>query len=526
MKLYKVFIVDDEVLIAKGLRDTVNWEQLECVVCGIATNGIDAKKMIDTLKPDIVISDIIMPKMSGLELAEYLHVHHKNIKSILLTAYEEFSYAKKAIQYGVEEYIVKPIDKELIISAIRKIVIKLKHNESSQENIHRLTYMINEAKPIITNSILFDIAIHGNNEVDTIDEKLQNFNINIGKGSVIFFKQEDKQKESDERFHEFAINSVIHNIFNKLDGDYLLKKQKEYYVLIAKFDISLPNQIIKNRLLDLCMEVYRKCSDNLKITISGAIGKIFNDIYEIHASYTSALKALDYQFFKVNINVNHIDHVPQYDMIYEYVDYMSLYKAVQEGDIDKVQVEVEKFFSALFKTKNKLCCKQRTKALIMQIWRWLKDNNKMGDYPQSIEEMIEVSKFNTLKNNLNQFINWVLEQLSEKGNYTIVIYKTLQIIHKRYHEKDISLQLIADEIEVSAAHLSRTFKQEIGTNFIDYLTEIRVKQAKKLLNEGDKKVNEVAEAVGFYDGRYFSQVFKKRCKVTPREYRREFRKIL
>src|SRR5690625_374146 len=140
--MIKVLIIDDEPMICKGLSDKIDWKNMGCAVCGIAMNGLEGKKKINELKPDIVISDIIMPGCTGLELAEYVYEFHKDIMMILLSGYDEFTFAKEALKYNVFDYILKPTDKEEVKIIIKKAMEVLDQRRNQKKSYQHMESII------------------------------------------------------------------------------------------------------------------------------------------------------------------------------------------------------------------------------------------------------------------------------------------------------------------------------------------------------------------------------------------------
>ncbi|NMA85128.1 MAG: response regulator [Epulopiscium sp.] len=525
--MFKVVIVDDEMIIAKGLQATIPWESLGCEVAGVAFNGLEAKDLIDVIRPSIVISDIVMPGMTGIELAEHIHLHHPKTNCIILTAYDDFSYAQKAVKFGVKDYILKPIDKNNVIKAIEQIVIKLKKNLSTMENIHKLENIVEQVKPLITSTLLFDIALNGNQEIQYITDQLKNFNINIGKGSVLLFQFRYKDNNRAEKLHEFAVKNIIQSLFEKYGHHYAIKKIENRYVMITRFNADISNFIIQRRLRSLCTEISSHVYEQFNSSLSIAIGGVYSNIYEIHRSYNESLLAAESYFFTQQ-PVIHIEQVPKViEKYYEDVDYDVFCEAMYRGDEEKVREISTQFYNRIQITQSPTYCKDMSIMLLKQIKQKLGEKGKGWDIKAYKEFLYHASTFSELIKVMDEIFREVIKQHSipMKETNVDIIDNAIEIIHNHYQDKNLSLQKIADQLDVSIEYLSRLFKQAMQKNFVDYVTELRIHYAKQLLLQDGWKVHEVAEKVGFYDGRYFSQVFKKRCHMSPSSYRKSSNKI-
>jgi two-component system response regulator YesN len=522
--MFKVLIIDDEALIAKGLQSKIAWEQLECKVCGVATDGLEGQRLIDELKPDIVISDIVMPGNTGLELAEYIYFHFPEMVTIILTAHDKFKYAQQAIKYGVKDYILKPIDKNEIIKAVKSAVVKLKKKEYSTQNISKLETIVNEVRPLITTTLLFDITLNGNNEIELIKDKLEFFDINIGKGAVIIFQVDPQKGKNIEKLHYFAVKSAVQNIFAQHKYDCAIKEIGNRYIVLPKFDITIANNVVKNRLIDISREIQLNIRESLQLPLSAGIGECYRNIYELHQSYEGASNALGTRFFMDSSAIIHIDEIQTIEeRNYYFNDNNELYQKVKDGDEEAAIESLERILSRIKEIQNERYVKGICINIVEQLNELIDSGQDDENRNLVRDEISTACTFADLKNYLRESVKSACQQLKEdvKDSNNNIIDKALKIIHERYFDKKLSLQSIANELDITFYYLSRLFKKEMNTNFMDYLTNVRIDKAKELLDSTELKNAEIADKVGFYDYRYFSQVFRKKCKMTPTEYRQK-----
>lgn len=520
--MFKVLIIDDEVIIAEGLQKKMDWKKLECEVCAVATDGLEGKRLVDELNPDIIISDIVMPGLSGLELSRHIYSNYPSMVTIILTAYDDFNYAQKAIKYGVKEYILKPIDKNEIIRAVKKAVKSLKEKQSFKSDVNKLQGMVTEVKPIMTSTILLNIAQNGNSEIEMLGEKLQYFDLNIGKVIAAAFELEPEEGKEINKLHGFALSNVIRSAFEKHGYRYDLKEKSNLIITLIYFDESIMNSVMQNRLKDIGNEICHNMYEITGFQVSAGIGKISKNIYEIHASYLQAQEALGKRFFEDSSGIFFMENDKlQKNASVEYVDLNGLYQKVGEGNTQQALEIMRDIFNNLKGTCN---CKQIL-GTASDIIRYLNSLIYAGngflfqrldmdkaEYTYSFSSMMKY-----LENSVEYTCSQMVQNSSKGGNK--IINRVEKIIRERYCDTELSLQSVATEMGLSLSYLSRLFKKEMDLNFMEYLTNVRITEAQKLLNTTDMRNNEIANKVGFYDVGYFSQVFKKKCDMTPSEYK-------
>lgn len=371
--MYKVFIVEDEELLRNGMRNNVKWEESGYEFCGEANDGEDALPLIRKIKPDIIITDIKMPFMNGLDLSRIIKKELPNIKIIVLTGYDEFDFVREALSIGADEYLLKPFSASKLISALDGISEKISK----------------EKKKEIWD---FEKYIVERNLVKVLKEKENNV-------SVDFYKNDN---ENVEEFFKAGkskdINSFLEEYMSRLESASTHSYIYTYYTLMNIFMIA--SKFVKD--------------------MNGDINEAIPEIKDIEI---------------LCLNINSIE-------------------------------ELKRYLSYIFE------------KII-----FFRDENKNNKYGKIIEEA-------------KCFIN------------------------KEYMNSTLSLNLVAYNINVSPNHFSAIFKNGTGETFIDYLTNIRIKKAKELLNSSPMKTYEIGEHVGYNDSHYFSYIFKKVAGLTPSEYKK------
>lgn len=522
--MFKVLIIDDEVIIAKGLQTKMDWKKLECEVCGIATDGLEGKRLIDELLPDIVISDIVMPGLNGLELSQYISSSHPSMVTIILTAYDDFKYAQKAIKFGVKEYILKPIDKNEIIRAVKKAVESLKESQSRKSDVNRLQGMVTEIKPIMNSTLLFNIALNGNSEIEILGEKLQYFDLNIGKVAAVVFELEPEAGKEINKLHGFALKNTIQSVFEKYGCRCDLKEKDRMFITLVHFNESLVNSVIQNRLKDIGNEIRHNVYESTGLQVSAGVGKVSKSIDEIHSFCLEAQEALHRRFFENSAGIFFIESGQrEQNSPKEYVDLTGFYQKVAEGNTRQALELMEEILNDMKKKGDREHIMATASDMVRQLNSLIYASNGFLFQKLSLDSAADTHSFSSLSRYLEKAVEYACDQMVQKfssaGNK--IIRRVEKIVRERYGDKELSLQSVANELDLSLSYLSRLFKKEMDLNFMEYLTDIRISEAQKLLAATDMKNNEIADKVGFYDVGYFSQVFRKKCDMTPSEYKQK-----
>lgn len=520
--MFKVLIIDDESIIAKGLQTKIDWSKLGCTVCGIAGDGLEGQRLVEELKPDIVISDIIMPGITGLELSRYIYYNYPSIFTIILTAYDDFKYAQQAIKFGVKDYILKPIDKNEIFRAVREAVASLKASQTYQSDVNRLQDIVTEVKPIMTSTLLLNIALNGNSEIEALGAKLPYFDLNIGKVAIMVFELEPEQGKELNRLHSFALKNAILTTFEQSGYKCDLKEKDASLTALVHFNDGLISSVITGRLKDIGSDVQRQLLESAGLLVSAGIGKVSRSIYEIHDSYREAREALRMRFFENKAGVFVVETGQQQTRPkLEYMNLSELYQKAGEGDVEQTLQTFRSLFQSLKQTGDMKAVLSTASDIIRHLNGLIYANNGAVPEKRVLERAEDLHSFEAVCRYVERALEYACNQMAQKtasGGSTIIC-RVEKLVREHYGDKSFSLQSAADELDLSLSYLSRLFKKERELKFMDYLTDVRICEAQKLLLMTDMKNSQIADKVGFYDMGYFSQVFRKKCGMTPSEYR-------
>lgn len=529
--MYNVLIVDDEAVIRKGLQCFVNWEDLDCRIVCEATNGIEAIECLKKNDIDIVISDIRMPGLDGLELAKYVDSNCPCIKTIILTAYADFSYAQSAIKYNVVDFVIKTNPSERIPEAVNKAKDLIEQEKEKENQLKLLENKLKENTSEISEKFVKDIINGIVFNPELINDKLIQNGIQLDNYFLIVFEISNPSFESNE-------NSEDHNKFISSVKNFLqlaFKSYRHYAFVMSKnvlFTlVSFTNSnasICTQSLLVTCNEVLAMLDSFVKFTISIGISAMHKSTHEIPLAYNEALEASNSNFYhnnKVSVYTS-LTGIPRnsiYIQIHKYND--AIVNNIQHGNFNTALEGITELFEKFqenkepieqIKISNMLLC-----SLCFRLLANLSldmDNIEISE-ADIYKQIQQCRSIQSLLRILTNVINSISRLIAEnRKQYSLIVREVNTYLHENYN-KNINLQSIAEHVHVNSSYLSRLFKKETGMSVIDTLNKLRIEKAKQLLMNPKNKIFEVASEVGIDDPTYFTHVFVKYAGISPKEYR-------
>ncbi|WAM36047.1 response regulator [Caldicellulosiruptor acetigenus] len=526
--MLKIFIVEDETPVRERIRDIINNFQEEFIYCGEASDGELAYPIICEIKPDIVITDIKMPLVDGLELSKLIKQSMPWIKIIIISAYEDFEYAKEALSIGVEEYLIKPLTSHEIISTLWKVKEKIENERRLTINLHYLEKELNENKNVLEKRF-FNKLLMGSFKTSDLLIEASNLNFNIvAKYYGIISMEYYPQKPEYDTYDEFLKLQEMINRLLELNNENVLtyKKSESEIIIILK---SNDKKVLEEKLYSLAETLQYEIERSTIYKTYIGISSICERLSEIPEAYKESQKSKSISLIFPDIKIK------------DSCDSNSLFESHE--DIEKIHnIEIDALikFNDLSKLNEivdeitKLYVEFKSKSFLLVYYLYLKVAikcfNILSEYSSEvriinkiINHLFSVSDATTdrfriiIKELLETTINAKLQLFTKK--YDSTIKKVKEIIEKEYNNPSLSLSTVAEKVNMSMSHLSFIFKQETGQTFIEYLTNIRLNKAKELLISSSLKVTEIATMVGYNEPHYFSYLFKRKTGLSPQEFR-------
>lgn len=536
--MYKVIIADDEPKVTQLIKSLIDWETLNLELVDIAKDGITAFEMIKTYQPDIVITDIRMPGYDGLELIRMAKGLDPNVGIIIISGYQHFDYAQNAIKYGVEDYLLKPLKKVEINASLAKMIEKFKEKRA-QVNEHLLLHQqANDNKHKVRESLMNQLFADRNYDFMQLDRvevnKEYQFNFHEGQFQAIVVKPDIYFNESNENVHKLVTDmtkKIVEKHLVKFCYDQMVYPSEEGIICILNYG-NEQKKHFRKALINIMDEVntLRDLFENLKITIS--IGSGTNNLNEIGKSVKEAYllikdrivvgsgKIIDNTF--KNEQKLLIENMLAFDMRREISKSIEI---LNMEDLEKTLLDIEKNISSsghmtgqtikdivyeildivIYELKNCTNIQLSQESI-------LKDFNMKFQMCNKVKDVFEL-----LNMTIKKVITDVVEEKKNQNNRPI---REAQKFINEHYPSQITLKEVSTVIGLNATYFSTLFKKETGLNFLEYVTSVRIREAKRLLSDSKMSVSDVAYEVGYSDLKHFSKQFKKITGLNPSQYRK------
>jgi two-component system response regulator YesN len=518
--MYSLLIVDDEEIVRRGLAETLDWESLGFRVAGTAKNGIEALDILEKDGADVVLADIRMPHLSGLELAERIRVHHPDTRVVILSGYDDFEYARTAIEQDVFSYLLKPLREERAAEVFTRLKNSLDGERSDIEDRKR-------GRKARLSELFRGILETGNagEDFQSISERP------FPGGAVMMLDPSPDSGEAvlRERWHGF-IPRFLEEL-ESISGDIVTASLKGDRLALL---LMSPMDEVSDSAERVFLEIRRRGREFGDMGFIAALGKPVEEVRNIAESGKDARLLLGHALYlgknrllrSSDIREEKILRLPDWRIEAEhFINIMS------SRDESSLIGRTDNIFSLMRDACPRDASPLKTwfRNFFYEIDRVLRER---GYAPEAILGDIDglidtLSRSGTIGDMRDLFYNRALiglEVTSRVSDSSVhrVVKQTIRTLQKRFAE-DIGLETIADELGVSAPYLSRLFKSEMGVNFKEYLTRIRLDKARESLRTTGNRIYEIASSVGYPDQKYFCEIFKKRTGMTPREYRKDVR---
>jgi two-component system response regulator YesN len=521
---YKVFLVEDEIVTREGIRDNVNWKSADFEFCGEAPDGEMALPLIEESKPDILITDIKMPFMDGLQLSKIVREQMPWIKIIILSGHDEFEYAQAAVKLGVTEYLLKPISSDDLLKALKRIEVQLDKERKEHESYAELQEQSQGNLDLLREKFLLRLVMGGISSVEAIEQSKQ-FGLNLIAQSylVLLFKIElcDKDKPFDYYEYQRVEKAVADRVSNNPNVLYIKKDLEELVLLLIGYD---PDQLQKDGSMlsnSIKKEVEKENICNLTI----GMGTPQQRLGDIHRSFVEALvhirnteapsHAIDHDKSAKHVELSQLDrnaleNYLKFGVLQDYDDFYTTHlqplgEASLRSDLIKNYLLVDVVLTVT----------QSVESLGGQAEQIIPETN---DIESLLKKMVDADTlYEVLKNIIVSAITFRNSRIDTERSK--LIQEAKFYIDEHYHDPELKMHLVAERYNISSGHFSTVFSQEVGESFRDYVTKLRINRAKELLRSTNLKSSEIAPQVGYNDPHYFSTVFKNNTGLSPLQFR-------
>lgn len=528
MERYKVILVDDEAEVIDMIEKKIHWNDLGFEVAGSATNGVKALELVEKLQPDVVLTDIKMPYMDGLELSRRLNREYPNIYIMLCTGFDEFEYAKEAVHLEIKEYMLKPVNATELSESLTNLKHTLDREREEKLNVKKLNDYFQEVLPKLQSNFFISL-IEGRVEKRDYERFLQAYQVDMKGplfGCVIFHTSENHVPEGMNPL--LLSMSVEREIKQRLMDQWNCQEFIYMGNTLLILELDVEDEI--TQITDACDRFCRWAYRIMGAVVTAGIGTVCDSLYEISLSYERAREAVSYRVLygtKRAINIGEIVPKEQIKPVQSEESRMqTLFRAIRIGDSAEIERAAHEEMEKLHKnTETMSQYNLATMEIVSGFFKFCTDNsldfNKISGNMQNIYEKVSQMDESSLTAWIVQMSKTISERLKCARNSSArrLIVEAQNIVKERYMEADISLDEVCAVLGVSNSYFSSVFKKEAGKSFISYLTDYRMDIAAEMILNTDEKSYTIAEKVGYLDANYFSYVFKKKFGVSPSKYR-------
>lgn len=511
--MYKLLIVDDEVRIRTGLSNLIEWEVYGIEISGLAEDGMKAYLHIKSEHPDMVLVDISMPNMTGLELIELCTHLDQPPKFIILSGYDDFEYVRRAIQLGAIDYLLKPIDENELIRAVSTCV-KLLDKELAHQKQFR------ESIQTLRNDLLLRV-LHDQIDPHELREKSQVVDISLHcismRVGVLMLRP-----SSENTLPLLPAMDICRDICSGLCQCYVISDVNTNIAVIFK---DPRQQFTDKDFLDMLSGCSEKIKTDLGCQSYISLGRDVNRANELSLSYTDCISKLEK---KMILGDSVEDELSRGSL--PAVSYQSFLEAIEKNDREKIQDTLQDCCQKFLLQKEDGDISYIKYQLIDLVSYALRSQYPNSYFSPELERkkhqafsiIGQTDSIMQLVEKLTVFFVSLRDtspDLPEESGYPHIIQHVLSLIRTGYSDNTLSLKTIAGQLEVNPAYLGREFTLATGEYFNDFLNRTRIAKACQLLNTTTQKTSKIAEAVGFTNSSYFFTVFKKITGQSPRDYR-------
>ena len=537
--MYRVLIVDDNPWDRKGIQKLIDWEDMEIDIVGSSINGKQALEMVENVSPDIIIADVAMPVMNGIQMAHKLKESHPEIKIIFMSGYNEFDFVKSAIDLDIYGYVLKPVMPDELLKALNKILKIYRVEHSRQKEIDSMMRQIGESLPMVQEQFFRELIFGNYSDLEDIRKRIDFLRLdlfNTFKIHILYLQVKEYylQTENTSMTDKYLIPYVIKNILGSFNSNicsvHTVQISSSRFVSLV-FERCSSEANGKVSVLDIAVQAHEEIFGRLGLYSVIGISKSsknFKDIPRLYSQSETAAGENIYSECNPIIMYSDIEEI-QNGSLEDKLNMELLYKEVKSiissGNEEDIAGFVEKYLDTVNSSKTEGYVKSLTFSIVnagqialieagqsfkdifedeITVWKKLCDFDNIKDVKQWI-----INMFRDLQEGLESKV---------KTRNSKIVDDIKEFIRKKYQDQ-ITLNDIAESIYMSSKQANNIFKKEMGKTIFDYITEYRIETARKLLKDPYCKVYLVADQVGYTNKSHFCLLFKKHTGLSPMEYK-------
>lgn len=529
----KALIIDDEKHVREAIKLLVPWEQYGIHLVLEASDGQSAVSIIESEKPEIIFTDMMMPHMGGCELLVWASKNAPSSKIIVVSGHDDFDFVRQTVQFGGMDYLLKPIEEAQLLTALTKAINAWKADEEARSKDRSRNMELNQLKPVYLDKF-FSTMLAESSEYTAIHETLQlHFGITnkFQQARVGVLSLELTPPFIRNKFHAgwdllyFSLTNICNEILRRQGTGYAFRywgQENEVVLLLWK-----NTEQVESILAEINEGIYRA----LKVKFNMGISDLRLFPSQLYLSYRQARSDIRHRNLRLlrNWTLPHSDAEPSRKNTVFFSEYEQRIRyAIQSGNKEQLTASLDTWFRAIEQSESITLEQLRHWSQEFQLAQtsWNNHSIEQAAYsPETVMTSVVDDQGNfMLEEWMLSFVSEALKMLEQQSDGDSPNKSSMQAIANyidKFLHEELSLQDISNRFFLSREYISRKFKQEMNENLTDYITRIRIERAKLLLTDTPLKIAQISEMVGFQDEKYFSKVFKKGTDCSPNEYRKK-----
>ncbi|MGG3468559.1 response regulator transcription factor [Neobacillus pocheonensis] len=538
--MYKIVIIDDDRQVLQGMKRVIPWEELEAEWAGEAMDGEQGLELIRETQPDIVLTDIYMPVMNGLDMIEKLRHEQFEGKIIILSGYSDFEYARHALRLNVQDYLSKPVTVQTIKEVLQSVISTVEQENMKRFELGELEKKLMLYEPFVVKEWMKSVATGvGDLSFENMPQITNyKFKWENNKHVVIGLQMIEKAAERDVKLNDsngrrFSIQRMIHELIKEesLECE-VIELHSHQMILWIHVDPSAIHEETTSRFRMFGKKIIQQMEAEFNLTVYVGIGTVKNHWQEIADSTEEAFYSLSTQgsvelsgfnLFEFKNRGEDIDRLKNQNQLIRPIQfYQQLVEAIRHSQKKVAYEKIQEYMDRM--QLHGGISPSLLHRLGTEIWGILSYSlYDVGIFLDEIFPEIDLKKEMTVIQTQDDFKKWLMNKIEEIcGNrqwnenlkHKQAVDFMIQYIHEHFSE-NITLNDLANQVYISRNYLSQIFKKATGISFNQYLTQVRMEKAKAMILEGQYLIYEIAEKVGFKNVPYFSTLFKKHTGLNP-----------
>ncbi|SLK02092.1 MULTISPECIES: response regulator [unclassified Paenibacillus] len=528
--MYRVLLVDDEEDVREGLVVEVDWEALDLRIVGLAENGREALEMAERVEPDIVVTDISMPFMDGLELARRLRERNPLVKVVILTGYDEFDYARQAVSLSVDEYLLKPFSAGHLTELLTRLRAQMAAEVAEREDVQQLRDHYYTSLPLLQADLMATL-LHRQKSPEYIHGKAKQCGLDLhGEryGVSVLTLHMDGDQSADAELKQFAALNIAAEVWTEHGAGHAFMHQETIVLLYVDRWGGEDGEKRQQQALE---NVMRSINHYLRIPATVGSGSIVNTLAGVKHAYEDALLALDYRLVPGTdplIYIADVERQTAGKLRFDELKQQTLTRCLKAGTQAELEDALEIIFREITVEHGRSDIQLYLIEVLTNVWKAAQASGEamediFGAGFQLYADLFRLPGLSEAQGKVSEVCLLVQHRIASGRQhvYKDIVEQALSFTKEHYADPDLSIQKVCGHLHISSGYFCGIFKKEVQLTFLQYLMQIRMEAAKELLRSTEMKSFEIAGQVGFAEPNYFSFCFKKHIGVSPKEYRKQ-----